>query len=715
MVVMSKNNLIIGKTNNRLLNFGLVNVLNSIKQLHLSPLIAIALGVFIVGNVPESAQAETTNLFDSPLSQEIGPGVIPLDGVPSPATTPETPTIPVEETPTPTPGTATESPPPEPKVLVSEVRLVGVDPQLENLVYNTIRTQPGRTTTREQLQEDINAIYATGYFAKVNVTPEDTPLGVRVTFTLEANPVLSKVIIKTLPENTIPSVLPDTVVNEIFQNQYGKILNLRDVQEGIRKINQWYSQNGYDLAQVIGAPKIEADGTIRLEIAEGVIQNIQVRFFDSEDEPKKGRTREFIVTREMRLKSGDIFNRTIAQQDLQRVFGLGLFEDVRLSFEPGSDPREVIVNVDVVEGRSGSLAAGAGISSDSGLFGTASYQQQNLGGNNQTLGAEIQIGQRELLFDLSFTDPWIATDPYRTSYTVNGFRRRSISLVYDGNDSSIRTNNGDDSPRIVRTGAGVTFSRPLAKNVFSRPDWVLSTGVLFQNVRVENSSGDIASRSRPQDGFQKLAFNNSGIDDMLTVSFSASRDFRDNALKPTKGSLLRLSTEQSIPLNSNDPILYNRLRASYSYYLPVKLLSTVKLFDLKFLDGAQVLAFNTQGGTFIGDFAPYDAFVLGGSNSVRGYAEGELGNGSSYVQATAEYRFPVYSLLSAAIFFDIGTTIGTQNSVPGEPGDVRGLPGDGFGYGLGVRIQSPVGPIRVDFGINNEGGTRIHFGIGEKF
>jgi outer membrane protein insertion porin family len=255
----------------------------------------------------------------------------------------------------------------------------------------------------------------------------------------------------------------------------------------------------------------------------------------------------------------------------------------------------------------------------------------------------------------------------------------------------------------------------LAKNVFSRPDWVLSTGALFQNIRVENSSGDIAPRSRPQDGFQKLAFNNSGIDDMLTVSFSASRDFRDNALKPTKGSLLRLSTEQSIPLNSNDPILYNRLRASYSYYLPVKLLSTVKLFDLKFLDGAQVLAFNTQGGTFIGDFAPYDAFVLGGSNSVRGYAEGELGNGSSYVQATAEYRFPVYSLLSAAIFFDIGTTIGTQNSVPGEPGDVRGLPGDGFGYGLGVRIQSPVGPIRVDFGINNEGGTRIHFGIGEKF
>lgn len=692
---------------------GVWNVLNSIKPWHLSAGIAIALGVITAINLSPAARGEeNSQLFEGPLGQQVGPPVIPLDS-PEPTPAPEPAEIQVPETQPPAAGEP--EPPTEPRVLVAEVRLAGVDDQqLENLVYNTIRTQPGRPTTRSQLQEDINAIYATGYFANVSVTPEDTPLGVRITFTLEPNPVLQRVIIKTLPETPSPPVLPDTVVNEIFQAQYGRILNLRDLQDGIRKINEWYSKNGYDLAQVIGTPKIEPDGTVRLEIAEGVIEAIQVRFFDAEDEPKKGKTRDFIITREMRLKAGDIFNRTVAQQDLQRVFGLGLFEDVRLSFEPGTDPREVIVNVDVVEGRSGSLAAGAGISSDSGLFGTVSYQQQNLGGNNQTLGAEVQIGERELLFDLNFTDPWIATDPYRTSYTINLFRRRSISLVYDGDDSSIRTNNGNNSPRIVRTGGGVSFSRPLAPDVFSRPDWVLTTGLVYQNIRVENADGDLAPRSRPQDGFQKLAYNSSGVDDILAANFSAIQDRRDNALKPTKGSLLRLGTDQTLPLSA-DGILYNRLRASYSYYLPVKLVQPQTLFDLKFLDGQQVLAFNVQGGTILGGFPPYDAFVLGGSNSVRGYAEGELGNGRSYLQATAEYRFPVYSLLSAAIFFDAGTTLGSQSAVPGQPGNVRDLPGDGFGYGLGVRIQSPVGPIRVDFGINNEGGTRLHFGIGEKF
>ena len=137
-------------------------------------------------------------------------------------------------------------------------------------------------------------------------------------------------------------------------------------------------------------------------VAEGVIEDINVRFFDEENEPKEGRTRDFIVTREIQLESGDVFKRDTAQRDLQRVFGLGIFEDARFSFSPGTDPSQVIVNVDVVEGSTGSIGAGAAISSSSGLFGTVSYQQQNLGGNNQTLGTEFQLGEREVLFDVSF-------------------------------------------------------------------------------------------------------------------------------------------------------------------------------------------------------------------------------------------------------------------------------------------------------------------------
>ena len=615
----------------------------------------------------------------------------------------------ISQAPPETPGVSEpEQPAEEPRVLVGEVLVTGVEGELKDLVYNVVRTKPGRTTTRSRLQEDVNAIYATGYFQNVKVIPEDTPLGVRITFTIKPNPILEKVVIETLPKEITEPVLPPEIVEESFSEQYGIILNLRDLQDGIKEINKWYTDNGYDLAQVVGAPKVAPDGTVTLVIAEGVLETIKVRFFNEEDEEIEGRTRDFIVTREVQLKPGDVFNRNTAQRDLQRVFGLGIFEDVRLSFSPAENPSEVVMNIDIVPTNTGSLAAGAGVSSAAGVFGTLSYQEQNLGGNNQTIGGEIQLGERELLFDARFTDPWIAGDPYRTSYTINGFRRRSISLVYDGiNTTTIRTANGNDRPRVVRTGGGIEFSRPLAPDPFTPADWIVSAGFQYQNVQIENANGDLAPRSRPDFGFQKLAFNRGGIDDLMIFRFSASQDKRDNGLRPTSGSLLLLGMDQTAPFGGR--ILFNRIRGSYSYYFPVKFIN----FD--FTEGPQALAFNVQSGTVLGDLPPYEAFVMGGSNSVRGYGEGDLGNGRSYFQATAEYRFPIISFLGGAIFFDYGTDLGSGNAVPGNPSGVRGLNGNGFGYGGGVRIQSPVGPIRIDFAISDEGDNRIHFGIGEKF
>ncbi len=676
---------------------------------------------------PESEETPTSPTQEAPSPQTPptqtpeAPGEAPVPPIPTPTPDTPAPQVPVPQPPTtptpespespvPPPPGASEEPAEESRVLVAEVLVDGADRELTDLVYNTIRTRPGRTATRSQLQEDINAIYATGFFANVRVTPEDTPLGVRVIFAVAPNPILQRIQIRTVPETEQPRVLPDKVVEETFKEQYGRILNLRDLQEGIRQLNEWYSQNGYDLAQVVESPQVAEDGTVTLIIAEGVIENIDVRYFDEEDEPTEGKTRPFIVTREMELKPGDVFNRNTAQRDLQRVFGLGIFEDARLSFSPGQDPRRVVVNVDIVEGNTGSLAAGAGFSSNSGFFGTASYQEQNLGGNNQTLGAEIQIGSREQLFDVSFTDPWIGGDPYRTSYTLNIFRRQSISLVFDGDDTRLTTDNGDDSPRVVRTGGGITFSRPLAENPYTRPDWRLSTGFSYQRVQLENADGETAPKSSEDDGFQNLAFDPSGEDDLFLLSFGATQDFRNSSTQPTSGSLLRLGVEQSIPIGSGN-IFLSRLRASYSYYIPVDFI------DLGFTEEElpQAFAFNVQGGTVLGDLPPYEAFVLGGSNSVRGYGEGELGSGRTYVQATAEYRFPILSFLGAALFVDYGTTLGSGDGVPGNPSGVRELPGSGFGYGLGVRVNSPVGPIRIDYGWNDEGDSRIHFGIGERF
>ena len=301
-----------------------------------------------------------------------------------------------------------------------------------------------------------------------------------------------------------------------------------------------------------------------------------------------------------------------------------------------------------------------GFSSASGLFGSASYQQQNLGGNNQRLGTEIQFGQRELLFDISFSDPWIATDPYRTSYTVNTFLRRSISLIFDGGDREVdlceirNDRNCDqddledgDRPRVQRLGGGVSFSRPLDEWL-GWENWRASTGLQYQRVSIRDGEGDLSFIDA--EGNQ-LSFSDNGKDDLFTLQLAAVRDFAATMPKqPTSGSLLRLGTEQSLPFGSGS-ILMNRLRGSYSHYIPVDITN--------FKDGPEALAFNVQAGTVLGDLPPYEAFSLGGTDSVRGYDAGDVGSGRSFVQASAEYRFPLFSIIGGALFLDFGSDLGT--------------------------------------------------------
>jgi outer membrane protein insertion porin family len=684
-------------------------------------------------------QQETPNRIQIPVTPNGTPAPGSVPNQPNPPTAPPTPAPEQTQPPTdglppvPTqPGTPGETQPPpetqpettpeaaEPRVLVAEVAVSSetgtLSEELQTEVYQAIRTAPGRTATRTQLQEDINAIFATGFFANVRAVPEDTPLGVRVAFIVQPNPTLQSVQIEANPGTNVPSVLPPKLVEDTFKPQYGSILNFRRLQEGIKQLNQWYQKNGYVLAQVIAAPQVAPDGVVTLQVAEGVVEDIQVRFVregeatDDEGKPIRGRTRDFIIKRELALKPNAVFNRNVVQSDLQRVYGLGIFEDVNVALNPGQDPRKVVVLLNVDERRSGTLGLSGGISSASGLFGAVSFQQNNLGGNNQKLGAELQIGteRREFLFDLRFTDPWIAGDPYRTSYTVNLFQRRSISLIFDGDDENIEVGDPDDSvrPRVRRQGGGVTFTRPLSRNPLARSEWTASAGLQYQRVSIRDDEGDVAPRGRIDDRTVPLSFSDDGSDDLLTVQLGAVRDRRNNITTPTDGSFLRLGVEQSIPIGSGS-IFLNRLRGSYSQYIPVNFTS--------FNEGPEALAFNLQAGTVIGDLPPYEAFSLGGSNSVRGYGEGELGSGRSFVTATAEYRFPVFSVVGGALFVDFGSDLGTADNVPGRPAILLDKPGTGVGYGVGVRVNSPLGPLRLDYGLNSDGESRIQFGIGEKF
>ncbi|MGC1527010.1 MAG: BamA/TamA family outer membrane protein [Phormidesmis sp.] len=594
----------------------------------------------------------------------------------------------------------------ETRVLVSEVDVVSsnetrpLTPELIDAVYGAVQTVPGRTTTRTQLQEDINSVFSTGFFSNVSANPEDTPLGVKVTFSVEPNPVLTRVEVR----NT--QVLPPEVIDEIFAPQYGEVINLRDFQNSILDLNDWYQENGYVLAQVDTAPQNSLeDGVVTLVAAEGEIESIEVRFIDADGqtvdedgEPIGGKTRDFIVTREFETEPGDIFQESQIQADIGRAFGLGIFEDIRLSLDPGDDdPRKVKMIVNIAERETGSIGASLGFNLRGDLFGQLSYNEENFGGNNQKLRTEGRVTTRgDFLFDVSFTDPWIAGDPYRTSYTASLFNRRATSLIFDNGDIEVDLPNGD-TPRLNRLGTGLSFSRPLDNGLS------LSLGAQYERVALLDADGTVSPRDELGN---LLTASDNGKDDLFTVQFGAVLDRRNNPAQPTSGNLIRLGTEQSVPIGSGS-VFFNKISGSYSQYVPVNFLGAD--------DGRETIALNLQGGTALGEIPPYEAFPLGGGNSVRGYEEGAVGSGRSFLLGTVEYRFPLFSqFLNGALFADYGTDLGSGSSVPGDPAGVRGKPGDGFGYGAGVRVQTPLGALRLDYGLS-EAGSRFHFGFGERF
>ncbi len=649
----------------------------------------------------------------APATQEIAqaPTPQPTTPTPSPTTSPTTtpnqpsqPSQPSQPNPSPsfTPPSTTTPPAPtsEVQVLVGEVAIKTPEGQaplpleLQQKIYDVISTKPGRTVTKTQLQSDINAVFATGFFSNVQAEPEDTDIGVRVTFFVLPNPVLKSVN----AEGT--RVLEKDVIDRIFNPQIGKITNLKDIQAGVKELEKYYQDKGYVLAQIVDI-KATPEGNINLIISEGAIEGIKVAFInedgktvDKDGKPVTGNTRDFIITRELTIKEGEIFNKNTVQSDLQKVFALGLFDDLNIGLAPGTDPRKVVVTVNVKERNTGSIAAGAGLSSSTGLFGTVSFQQQNLGGNNQKLGLDIQVGERELLFDLNFTDPWLAGDPNRTSFSANIFNRRLFSFIFD---SPIGVAGSNDTPRINRLGTGFSFSRPLGTNTTA------SLGFRYERVGITDSNNATATIDSLGN---QLSSSGTGQDDLLLFQLAYATDQRDNPIKPSSGSVFRIATEQSVPIGLGS-IFLNRVRASYSYFIPVQFLN--------FSEGTQALAFNFQAGTVIGTLPPYEAFQLGGSNSVRGWDEGKIGSGRSFGIFSAEYRFPVFSIVGGVLFFDYGTDLGSASSVPGNPAGARDKPGNGAGYGIGVRVQSPLGSIRVDYGLASNGGTQFSFGLGEKF
>ena len=624
---------------------------------------------------------------------------------------------------------------PEQQVAIAEVVIVGLADhpereRLEIIAYDAMEVRPGGVTTRSQLERDLTAVYATGWFSDVRVSPTDGPLGVRLEVAVTPNPVLSAV---EMEEQDV--LLPEDVVQEAFAQDQGQTINLVTLQNRLNRLEQWYAEQGYSLARVLGPTRITPEGVVVLTVREGRVADIEIAFTDEtgettdeDGEPIRGGTKPWVITRELSTTAGDRFNRRTLQQDLERLYGTGLFSDINVSLRPiPSDPGLVDLVLKIEEAKTGSLSGGLGYSDVQGIFGQASFSEDNLVGRAWRTTSKITYGEHGVLLDLAFHDPWIKDDPYRTAFRMNVFLSQETPLQFrreEGED--IELVNGE-SIRLQRNGANFQFIRPLNEGNPHADDtkWTASAGLALQEVTIQDA--DDASKA-----YAKGPGEEEGITDdsfcvghdceskniLAGLRFGLLYNTLNDKINPTSGNFASFSTEQYVSVGRGSPT-FNRSQFSFAHFIPVNLLKIHKGCRPEpgeAEDCPQTLAFQTTGGALLGSTPPYESFCLGGSTSVRGFSECAIGPGAAFGEVSLEYRFPIIGIVSGALFTDAGSVLGSQGDVEGNPGALLEKPDGGFSYGVGVVLNTPLGPLRMELAkVDQEDDWGFNFGVGWKF
>ena len=683
----------------------------------------------------------------------------------------------------------------EAKVLISEVSVVGLEDhpdkeRLERAVYDSVTVRPGTSTSRSSLKTDIAAVYATGWFSDVRIQPQDGPLGVKLVVNVTPNPVLKEVVL-TNPKALLPKVL----ISEVFASDYGRTLNLKSLDRRMVELQKWYSEQGYSLARISGPTRVSPEGVVELAVREGTVEAIEVQFLnangdatDEKGKPIKGKSKPWVVSREISLRPGKLFNRRQLEGDIKRLYGTGLFSDVKVTLKPNpSKPGEVSIVLGVTEQSTGSLSGGVGYSQNQGLFGQIQLQENNLWGNAWNMGLNFTYGQYGALADLNFEIPWLKDDPNRSSLRVKGFLSREIPQVFQSqNDGAVRTISSFYQPpansvnlaqaiyynrllkrpdnvvldveniqfdsaaaagfavyggsslyeaegdlvRVQRTGANIQYVRPLrGGDPYKRNIWTMVFGLSGQEVTAMNGFSTqrkygAAPFTNNGDAFADtdeiicLAYNCSSKNQLVGGRFALSYNTLNDNKNPRSGTFFNASSEQYLSVGENSPT-FNRQRVSATHFIPVNFLKLYKGCRPKKgepEDCSQSIALQLTGGNVTGSLPPYEAFCLGGSNSVRGYYDCDLGVGRSYIEGTIEYRFPIFKIISGEFFIDAGSTLGSQNQVPGNPGGLLLKTGQGFSIGTGVIVTTPVGPLRLEVASQDlTGNWRFNVGVGFKF
>ncbi len=565
------------------------------------------------------------------------------------------------------------------KVKVTSINVVGNKAIKSDVIKKAMSTRPASwifftpgTFKEEVFQDDIDNIkgmYDDIGYLDVEVTPKLNYKNDGTTLDIILD--INEGKLYTIGDVTVTGdlVLPAKEVWSKVSSKPGKPFSVRGVRNDTINIRQYYFEYGY-LNVVIDAERNLNQSTGKIDIAINIDPK-DVVYVGKVEVRGNQKTREIIIRREVRVYPGERFNGDKIKRSKERIYNLGFFENVAFDTEPTEVPNVQNLVVTVKETKTGEFSFGGGYSSIDMLVGFVEVTQRNFDilnfptftGGGQSLAIKAELGMVRNNFNIGWTDPWIlgfpylfGFDAYRTSHNQSG----DLGWMYDE----------------TRTGGDLRLGKELTEKLYGMITYKL------EDVDISSIVSNASQAIKDEEG-------SNWISSML---FELTYDGRDNIYTPSKGFLVNGTLEDAggIFLGDKNFIKGTATAALYHTFFEKVVLE---------LKGRVGMA-GPYGDSHT--VPTYERFYAGGQNTIRGYKERRVGprdlntndpvGGEAIMVANAEVTFPIYEkVIKGAIFYDIG-------NVWERTGDFMKVADFKSGAGVGVRVKTPVGPVRVDWG-----------------
>ena len=549
-----------------------------------------------------------------------------------------------------------------------------------------------------------DAVKNMGYFnGDVEVGAVNDPAGgVDVSYGVKENPIVKTIKFTANTPTGEPTISADAL-KKLMETQEGRVLNtntlVRDLDKLFNHQTGYVRGQGYifDVSSDINIDPLT--GVLNIPLVEAHINSLTLK--------GNKRTKSIVVTREFRSKVGDVLDEKKLQRDLTRVYNLGLFDEVGPFDEVSNDVGKVDITIPLTEKRSGQVSVGIGYSSTSKLVGRAELAENNFRGLGERVSLQWEVGgvNSQSSLEFGFFEPYL--DNKHTSLDVDLYDK----AVYRFNSGSIvggttGTVTGSNNTYVERRRGGV-LGLNRAINDF------LTAGITGRYESVSTDDIEIQTANE----FIRQKGNVAGLGGRAIYSN------RDNETAPAAGGLRSFSyeivTATTEPVDNRIPSPLAPGRENFGK-LGIDLRQYLSLNGRRkpgnFNQPKRVLATRLLIGTTARNIPFFEQYFLGGADSLRGYDTDRYW-GSNLALVQAELRIPVGkdNNFQGVLLFDGGDA---WNSIYQQQGlqqhTAFKLEGD---YGIGIRLVTPIGPIRLDYAIPTTGsrGGRTQFSIGQSF